>query len=172
MVCLDDALLLGLVEGTLERNEIVGVDAHIDRCRECFALVTEVMRARPTDPTSESAASPTNAGALETAEVGRRYLLLDLIVQGGMGRVYRAVDRLTGQTVALKRVLLGARSDLPPARSLDALAQEFRTLSTLRHPNINSVLDYGFDAEHRPYFTAPACSTCSARWWSARAIRC
>ena len=34
-----------------------------------------------------------------------------------------------------------------------ALAQEFRTLAGLRHPNIISVLDYGFDAEQRPYFT-------------------
>ena len=34
-----------------------------------------------------------------------------------------------------------------------ALAQEFRVLASLRHPNIVSVLDYGFDAERQPYFT-------------------
>jgi serine/threonine protein kinase len=33
------------------------------------------------------------------------------------------------------------------------LAREFRLLSSLRHPNIISVLDYGFDDELRPYFT-------------------
>jgi tetratricopeptide (TPR) repeat protein len=34
-----------------------------------------------------------------------------------------------------------------------ALAEEFRTLASLRHPHIISVLDYGFDGEKRPYFT-------------------
>ena len=34
-----------------------------------------------------------------------------------------------------------------------ALAQEFHTLASLRHPHIISVLDYGFDSELRPYFT-------------------
>lgn len=33
------------------------------------------------------------------------------------------------------------------------LAREFRMLSSLRHPNIISVLDYGFDDELLPYFT-------------------
>ena len=33
------------------------------------------------------------------------------------------------------------------------LAREFRLLSSLRHPNIISVLDYGFDEELSPYFT-------------------
>ena len=33
------------------------------------------------------------------------------------------------------------------------LAREFRLLSSLRHPNIISVLDYGFDERLQPYFT-------------------
>lgn len=33
------------------------------------------------------------------------------------------------------------------------LAQEFHTLAGLRHPHIVSVLDYGFDRDHQPYFT-------------------
>jgi serine/threonine protein kinase len=34
-----------------------------------------------------------------------------------------------------------------------ALASEFRVLSSLRHPNIVSVLDYGFQADGAPFFT-------------------
>ena len=34
-----------------------------------------------------------------------------------------------------------------------ALAQEFRALASLHHPNIISVLDYGFDDQQQPYIT-------------------
>lgn len=41
-------------------------------------------------------------------------------------------------------------SDSVPAMRL-AMAAEFRILASLRHPNIISVLDYGFDAERDPF---------------------
>lgn len=44
-----------------------------------------------------------------------------------------------------------------PSPALQALrvhlTQEFRTLASLRHPHIVSVLDYGFDRDRQPYFT-------------------
>lgn len=90
--------------------------------------------------------------------VGRRYVLRDQIGHGGMGAVYRAYDRLTGQEVALKRVARTADgvSTSAPTEETNlrlALAQEFRVLASLRHPNIVSVLDYGFDLDRQPYFT-------------------
>ena len=93
--------------------------------------------------------------------INSRYYLLERIGQGGMGVVYRAIDRLTGETVALKQVHLPTeqlqfmtRSDSVTDRSLRvALAQEFQILAGLRHPHIISVLDYGFDMEQQPFFT-------------------
>lgn len=94
-----------------------------------------------------------NVSPLQT--IAHRYRPLSLIGQGGMGTVYVAQDILTGQTVALKRVRIPAG---PPGRieledRLLRLSQEFRTLAGLRHPNIISVLDYGFDHYRQPYFT-------------------
>lgn len=89
---------------------------------------------------------------------GHRYQLRERLGAGGMGTVYRAEDRLTGQSVALKRVLSPATSPVDTstegayAYNL-SLAREFRTLASLRHPYIIAVLDYGFDDERQPYFT-------------------
>ena len=92
-----------------------------------------------------------------------RYQIESSIGSGSMGTVYRAYDRLTGQHIALKEVSLASEKfkmlnldtavdgfdDLAEFRL--ALVREFRTLASMRHPNIISVLDYGFDEE--PYLT-------------------
>jgi eukaryotic-like serine/threonine-protein kinase len=85
--------------------------------------------------------------------LGGRYRLLDTLGSGGMGTVYRALDRLTGETVALKRVVasLGQAGDTPALRL--ALTREFQAMAALRHPNIVAVRDYGFDQHGQPYFT-------------------
>ncbi|MDW8298588.1 MAG: AAA family ATPase [Anaerolineae bacterium] len=87
----------------------------------------------------------------------QRYLLREELGRGGMGAVFRAYDRLRGEEVALKR--LNA-----PVDALDfsargqgdaalALANEFRLLASLRHPNIIAVRDYGFDESGQPFYT-------------------
>ncbi len=88
---------------------------------------------------------------------GRRYILHNPLGKGGMGVVYRATDRLTGREVALKQVLtdievLGLNSTSMTDFRM-ALAREFKLSSSLRHPNIIQVLDYGFDSNQHPYFT-------------------
>lgn len=101
------------------------------------------------------------------------YRIVAPIGSGGMGAVYRAIDRLTGQMVALKRVeitpeRLAGRTgepDAPSQQDLLALAHEFRTLAALRHPHSISVLDHGFDERRDPFFTMellPAAQTLPA----------
>ena len=80
--------------------------------------------------------------------IANRYQLLEKLGQGGMGKVYKAYDRLNNQMVALKQVLLTSTG----SENIE-LAQEFRIMASLRHPHIISVLDYGFDSEQRPFFT-------------------
>ena len=88
--------------------------------------------------------------------VGGRYQLLNELGQGGTGTAHRALDRLSGRVVTLKRLKVADVVTVVErlSRSEDrlALAQEFRLLASLRHPNIISVLDYGFDDERRPFF--------------------
>jgi len=89
--------------------------------------------------------------------MGNRYHINNRLGSGGMGVVYHATDRFTGTDVALKQVLF----DAPESFKIDdstidyrlALAHEFRTMASLRHPHIISVLDYGFDEDNQPYYT-------------------
>jgi eukaryotic-like serine/threonine-protein kinase len=88
--------------------------------------------------------------------LGKRYQLLERIGKGGMGVVYRAKDRLSGEEVALKSLLLDqtmAGSEFQSLNQRVQLANEFKWLASLRHPNIVSVIDYGFDLMGHPFFT-------------------
>lgn len=93
--------------------------------------------------------------------INARYELQRELGRGGMGVVYAAFDRLTKQPVALKQVVLQPAALAFQSLSVYndphiALAREFQTLASLRHPHIVSVLDYGFhqvDAVVTPFFT-------------------
>lgn len=95
---------------------------------------------------------------ISLTSVDHRYLLHEQLGSGGMGAVYRATDRLTGQTIALKRVTtptdqlsFSMRDHFTDLRV--ALANEFQMLASLRHPHVISVLDYGFLTDGQPFFT-------------------
>ncbi len=96
--------------------------------------------------------------AATSALINNRYRLDQELGHGGMSAIYTAHDRLTGQDVALKRIYIrsGERTSISLSTETTekrlVLAQEFRTLATLRHPNIIRVLDYGFDSEGQPFY--------------------
>jgi serine/threonine protein kinase len=83
------------------------------------------------------------------------YVLGEALGEGGMGSVYRAERRADGRVVALKLV----SGPAPVAQKgwarepWLAIAREFEILSSLHHPNVVRVLDYGFDERQGPYFT-------------------
>jgi tetratricopeptide (TPR) repeat protein len=88
--------------------------------------------------------------------INNRYQLQQELGAGGMGTVYRAYDRLSQTGVAIKRLNMPAEffAYLDAGSSSDmmlSLAHEFEMLAGLRHPNIISVLDYGFDEGKNPY---------------------
>ncbi len=68
------------------------------------------------------------------------YRVLETLGSGGVGTVYRAIDRRTGETAALKLLSTGPALDPRAARRL---AREFETLRDLSHPNVVKVYDTG-----------------------------
>lgn len=91
---------------------------------------------------------------MKDAFIGNRYQLCYPIGSGGMGSIYLAIDLLNQQKIALKQVNLDY-SDVQSQEANEirlALASEFRILSTIRHPNVIDVIDYGFH-NFQPFFT-------------------
>ncbi len=75
-----------------------------------------------------------------------RYKILRTIGVGGMAVVYEAVDLMTGQHVAIKK-LKDSISDNPQA--LRRFVNESKAVAMLDHTNIIKILDVSFKTEHK-----------------------
>jgi len=67
-----------------------------------------------------------------------RYQVTAMIGQGDIGQVFRALDRETGRTVALKML----RQDSPATNARHHFVNEARLLARLNHPNIPAFYDF------------------------------
>lgn len=77
------------------------------------------------------------------------YRVVETLGSGGVGTVFRALDKRTNETVALKLLSTGPALDPRAARRL---AREFETLAELSHPNVVKVFDTGVYQGY-PYLT-------------------
>ncbi|HEX2568437.1 MAG TPA: serine/threonine-protein kinase, partial [Polyangia bacterium] len=77
--------------------------------------------------------------------IGERFEIQRLAGSGGMGAVYRALDRSTGGAVALKILRGGKREDEL------RLAREARTLADLNHPAVIRYLGQGLTDTGEPF---------------------
>src|SRR4051794_14064163 len=75
------------------------------------------------------------------------YDVLEKVAEGGMGAIYKARHKETGQIVAVKVMASNVATN---PTLLNRFEQEFRAASILDHPNIVRALDYG-DAGNLPY---------------------
>lgn len=73
-----------------------------------------------------------------------RYHIQELVAKGGMGRIYRAIQKPLGRTVAVKVLSAGQGED-------DSFRQRFSReasiCSKLKHPNTVRIFDYGNEGE-------------------------
>lgn len=75
------------------------------------------------------------------------YQLLEMVGQGGMATVYRAVQTESGTTVAIKLIRAGGK---PSKKQLSLFAREAKLITRLKHPRIVRAYEMGFH-EDQPY---------------------
>jgi serine/threonine protein kinase len=90
-------------------------------------------------------------GPLSNQQLGDKYLLGNLLGQGGFGVVYAAKHMLLNREQAIKILLEQHFTNL---EFRDRFIREARTLATLDHRNIVHVDDFGFDG-NRAYLVMP-----------------
>ncbi len=98
------------------------------------------------DPTMADTFGAVPLRSLERGTCVGRYLISDVLGQGGMGVVYRAFDPDLGRPIALKMLTVekspGQNTDVC-AESRSRLLREAQALAKLSHPNVVTVHDVG-----------------------------
>src|ERR1700752_265452 len=85
--------------------------------------------------------------------IADRYDIKELLGEGGMGVVYRAIDLKTKSYVALKTM-----RDVSDPVAVELFSKEGRVLASISHPNIVDIRDVGEieeRAQKKPFFVMP-----------------
>jgi len=83
--------------------------------------------------------------------VGDRYRILHIIGRGSMGIVYKGLQVSTGREMAIKFLLQTGSMQDPGEPMIKRFQREAKTLSSLKHPNIVTLFDFGFFDDNKPY---------------------
>jgi uncharacterized protein YjbI with pentapeptide repeats len=152
--CFDRAAIHGstlyLAKG-LDGVEATEVDVSPEAARRTYRpwneLVGRLERLYQTTANKDQTEVPVTKGSAPPLELGPgslfgRYRIEDKLGEGGMGRIYRAIDQRLGRRVALK-VLLSEDRGKATSRSTLRLEREARATALLDSPYAVRVFDVG-----------------------------
>jgi serine/threonine protein kinase len=131
----DDETLFAFARGELAETELQRVEAHLQDCADCRAVLAEAARSlEPAD------GAPADAGAGAPTSIAR-YQIVSLLGAGAAGVVYRAFDPQLKRTVALK-LLRPELHGASPAQS-ERMLREAQAMARLSDPHVVAVYDVG-----------------------------
>src|SRR5688572_31060200 len=121
-----------MLDGALAGEHAELASAHIVTCDDCRRLVSAAIGSGAADAASTMPGPVTAAIAPGTA-LGGSYRIEQLIAEGGMGRLYRAVQHSLDRPVAIKVM----RPDIALApHALARFCREARLVAALRSPHV------------------------------------
>src|SRR5262249_32790776 len=136
--CAEVETLLALrADGALDAENARLLDEHLGQCDACRALAQSLLP-------QTLAAGPEGRRPQRGDLVGGRFAIEAFVREGGMGAVYRALDRETGLPVALK--VMRSRED-----EIERFSQEARLLAELAHPCVVEDVAHGSNLDGELY---------------------
>lgn len=123
----------------------------------------ETLADRPTNVGSGSEFTPLEPGTV----FADRYTIEEVVGRGGMGVVYRATDKLSEKTVALKLI---RPNRLVGTNAIKKLIAEGITARDIRHPNIVAVYDVG-ESDGQPFVSMEYLGGKSLRAWHRQKVQ-
>ncbi|MCP4544940.1 MAG: tetratricopeptide repeat protein [bacterium] len=151
--CLKPDELAAFLAGSLSAEDMERFNTHISSCSRCREVVGNADRDvdAPTEVDDPNATLTLEIGSGDKpgeTDLIEGYKILHEIHRGGQGVVYKAVQKATKRTVALKVLLHGPFAS---ARQQHRFEREIDLIASIQHPNIVTVYDSGL-AQGRYYF--------------------
>jgi tetratricopeptide (TPR) repeat protein len=175
VACLDENTIAALVGGDLNESKLAEVHAHLETCPACSSLVAALVKGARDESDRMSFADTAPAiGTVEPGEGPRlervgRYVVMEHLGSGGMGRVHAAFDPVLERKLAIKVVKSGRTASA--AEEVKArLLREGKSIAQLNHPNIVSIFDMGV-VEGEVYVAMELVDGGSLKTWLAAAPR-
>ncbi|MBZ0184641.1 MAG: serine/threonine protein kinase, partial [Candidatus Obscuribacterales bacterium] len=109
------------------------------------------LKQQPVKPTPASTTDNRQGQSMKLKvgdQVGGHYIIERLLGYGGMGRVYQARHEHIDRTVAIKTLHEHLASD---PSTLERFKQEAEATSSLHHPNLATIYDFGLISGKVPY---------------------